>query len=222
MHHRTCEAAAAEAGRTLARRVALARKPLLLLSGGSSLNAIPVMLSRLSHKQKKKLVVGQLDERISKADGRALNWTQIKRIFDGHIKLDENNAMVNNGDSPNDMAVNYSARLVEMLETADMSMGLYGIGRDGSLAGMLPGRVAYQFTRFLDGRHVVKYKPEDYIRVTTTAEVVVSLKRVYALVCGKDKYKAIADLDKDLDPDKHPAQLLKDTRRARAYVNVGR
>ena len=222
IHHRSCEAAATEAGRALARRIALARRPLLLLSGGSSLNAVTVMLSRLSDKQKARLTIGQLDERISRGDGHGLNWNQIKKIFSGHLKLDEENAIINNGNQPNDMAVNYSVKLNEMLKQADVSMGVYGIGRDGSIAGMLPGQAAYQFTRFLDGRHVVKYVPKDYARVTTTAEVLVSLKRVYVLACGKDKHRAIRDLDDEILPYQHPAQLLKDARRARAYVHVGR
>jgi len=187
------------------------------------LNAAKVMLSRLSDKQKKKLTIAQIDARIPhREDADDINWRKIKQVFSGHLTLDPYNAMQENGETPDDIASNYSARLEMLMEKADKTIGLYGIGKDGHIAGMLPGRAAYNFTRFLDGRHVVKYRPKDYLRITTTQEVLVSLDKVVVLVCGKEKHRAVADLDKDILPHIHPAQLLKDVKKAEAHINVGR
>jgi len=222
IHHRTCQAAVTEAGRLLASEVSSAKSPLLLLSGGSSLNAVKIMISRLNKKQLDNLVIGQIDERFVDSNSSDCNWKQIKEVFRGHKKLDPEMSMLGNGEKPNEIASNYSAKLTDLIKKADKSIGLYGIGRDGHIAGMKPGRAAYQFTRFLDGRHVVKYKPPDFIRITTTTEVLVTLDRVVAVACGKDKHQAIADLDKEIPPHIHPAQLLKDGTNAEAHVNVGR
>ncbi len=222
IHHRTCEAAATEAGRKLASAIGKHKKPLLLLSGGSSLNAVRVMASRLTKAQKNRIKVMQIDARYVPFGDEDNNWSQIEKYLSDDLVLDRKNAIYEEDKKPRDLASNYSAMLEEAMEDADITIGVYGMGADGHIAGIKPMWAPYRFTRFLDGRAVVSYKAKDFIRITTTSEVIVRLDRIIGLVCGKEKYEAIKKLDEEASMRQHPAQLLKDAKNAELHVNVGR
>jgi len=222
IHHRSCEAAAAEAGRKLAATVGQHKKPLLLLSGGSSLNAVRVMVSRLSKTQKKRLKIMQIDARYVPFGHEESNWTQIENLFGDELNLDRQYAMYEEGKKPRDLASDYSVLLESELEKADITIGVYGMGADGHIAGIKPTKIPYKFMKFLDGRLVVNYKAKDYQRITTTQELIVKLNKVIGFVCGKDKYEAVKKLNEDINMRLHPAQLLKDAKDGELHVNVGR
>jgi 6-phosphogluconolactonase/glucosamine-6-phosphate isomerase/deaminase len=127
-------------------------------------------------------------------------------------------AILNQGDSPEDMAIAYEMELRSLLEATDETIGVYGVGKDGHIAGMLPAKNPEDFTKFLDGRLVVNYPGKDFVRITTTQPLITKLKEIIVFACGQDKVKAIEKINEDLEPSEHPAQLFKDANRATIFL----
>jgi len=213
----TCVGAVLDASDSLLKDIKSAKRPLLLLSGGSSLNVARAMFEKLPKTTLGKLTVGQIDARFVSIDDPASNWLQIEKLPLPINDLRGAVSILSMGEEPSEIAANYSARLEEMMEEADKIFGLYGIGPDGHLAGMLPQKNPEEFTRFVDGRLVVSYKARDFTRITTTDALLARLDKAYVFACGPQKAEAVAKLNEDLFPREHPAQFIKDAPEAIVY-----
>jgi 6-phosphogluconolactonase/glucosamine-6-phosphate isomerase/deaminase len=192
---------------------------LLLLSGGSCLNPVREAFKELDDETLGRIDIAQIDGRYVDIGAEGSNWRQIKEALGKKLdKTDTQLAFLNTGDEPEDIAITYEMELTALLENADEVIGFYGIGTDGHIAGMLPTKDPEEFTRFLDGRLVVDYEAPDYVRLTTTLELITRLDEAVVFACGPEKVRAVAKLDENLPPHKHPAQLLKDAKRATIFI----
>lgn len=191
---------------------------LLILSGGSSLNPVREVFTKLKDATLARIHVAQIDERYAE-DGQLNNWRQIEDALGGRLNRTAGQlAMLLDGDEPDDAAIAYEMELRGLLETADEIIGIYGVGDDGSLSGMLACKQPEDFTHFLDGRMVVSYKAADDSRLTTTAALLSRLDEAIVFGCGPSKVKTIERLNKDFPPHRHPVQLLKDAKRASIFI----
>jgi len=192
---------------------------LLLLSGGSSLNPVREAFKRLKDETVSRLHIGQIDERYE-ANGELNNWRQIEEAIGGKLKRCAGLlAMLSDGDEPDDAAIAYEMELRALLETADEVVGVYGVGEDGSLGGILATKEPQDFTHFLDGRMVVAYQTADNTRITTTAALLGRLDEAIVFAHGPAKVKAVERINKELPSHRHPAQLLKDAKRVSLFVS---
>lgn len=192
---------------------------LLLLSGGSCLNPVREAFKRLDDENLKRIDLAQIDGRYVDIGAEGSNWRQIKEALGVKLnKLDTKLALLNTGDEPEDIAIAYEMELNGLLESADYTLGIYGIGPDGHIAGMLPTAHPEEFTRFLDGRLVVDYEAPDFVRMTTTQALLTKLDEAVVFACGPAKNAALERLNEDLPPHKHPAQLLKDAERVTIFL----
>lgn len=192
---------------------------LLLLSGGSSLNPVREAFKELDDETISRIDIAQIDGRYVDIGAEGSNWRQIKEALGNKLgKADTKLAFLNTGDAPEDIAITYEMELTSLLESADFIIGVYGVGTDGHIAGMLPTKSPEDFTHFLDGRLVVDYKAPDYVRMTTTQELITRLDEAVVFACGPAKVKTIEKLEDNLPAHKHPVQLLKDAKRATLFI----
>lgn len=221
-YHHSREQAVIEAGKALQKALKGAARPLLLLSGGSSLNAAKYLFRRLSAKAISQLELAQIDDNFVAIDDFYADCRQIKEAPIPIDKVRNFHRILEASKKPQEIAANYSALLEILFEKADAKVGLYGIKPDGTFGGIKPQKREESFTKFLDGRWVVSYKAPDFTRITTTDSVISALDKVILFAAGKDKAEAIMKLDQDIQPRLHPAQLLKDAKDAEAHVYIGR
>jgi 6-phosphogluconolactonase len=94
--------------------------------------------------------------------------------------------------------------LRQELNDADFKIGLFGIGRDGHTAGILP------MSKALESKELAcAYDTEKFERITITPKVIVQLDEIIAFAKGEEKWQAIENLQKEIDISKEPAQILK-------------
>lgn len=192
---------------------------LLLLSGGSSLNPVREAFKELDDDTLARIDIAQIDGRYVDIGAESSNWRQIKEALGSKLdKVDTKLSLLNTGDTPEDIAIAYEMELTALLGSDDTVIGVYGIGTDGHVAGMLPTRHPEEFTRFLDGRLVVDYQAHDFTRMTTTHALMTKLDEAIVFACGPAKVAAVEKINEDLPSHKHPAQLLKDVQRVTIFV----
>lgn len=192
---------------------------LLLLAGGSCLNPVREAFKELDDETISRIHVAQIDGRYVDIGAEGSNWRQIKEAIGPKLnKTASQLVLLNTGDAPEDIAITYEMELTALLENADYTIGVYGVGADGHIAGMLPTKNPEDFTHFLDGRLMVNYDAPDYTRMTTTLELINRMDEAVVFACGPAKAQAIERLNEDLPPHKHPLQLLKDAERATIFV----
>jgi len=218
--YRTCADAVVAAGDYLAKQLSESEGNLtLLLAGGSCLNAVRQAVKELDDSVLGRIHLAQIDERVVPPDDPASNWLQIKDSVGAKLnKFASALPMVPSVEEPDDLAISYEMQLMGLLETADETIGVYGIGEDGHIAGMLSTPDPGEFTQFLDGRLVVGFEGRDFTRLTTTAALLTKLSEIVLLTCGPAKVKAVEKINLELAPHKHPAQLLKDASRVSLFV----
>ncbi|HEX9594854.1 MAG TPA: 6-phosphogluconolactonase [Candidatus Saccharimonadales bacterium] len=195
-------------------------KVLLLLSGGSSLNPVKEAFSSLDSKTLARIRLAQVDALLVPPEDELNNGRQIQEALGPNLdKTAGLTRVITMGDDGEDMAIAYEMELESMLNTSDYAIGVYGIGTDGRLAGMLPMRSPEDFTPFLDGRLVVNYVAADFERVATTQELLVRLDEVVVFATGPEKVKAVDKINQSLPAHKSPTQLLKDAKRATIFLS---
>lgn len=192
---------------------------LLILSGGSSLNPVREAFKKLDEATLSRISIAQVDGVYSSKEDISTNWRQIKTALGKKMyKTARQLCILNHGDYPEDIAITYEMELRALLESSDETIGVYGIGSDGRLGGMLPTKSPEDFTKFVDGRLVVDYQAEDNFRITTTQALLTMLDEAVVFVCGSDKKQALSQLDESLPAYRHPAQFLKDAKRVTIFV----
>lgn len=192
---------------------------LLMLSGGSSLAPIQEAFKELSDDTLSRIDIAQIDARYVDIDAESSNWHRIKEALGSKLdKTDTKLIFLNTGNAPEDITIAYEMELNALLGSADTVIGVYGVGADGHVAGMLPTEHADDFAKFLDGRLVVDYQAPDFIRMTTTQALMTRLGEAIVFACGPDKVAAIEKINQDLPPHKHPAQMLKDVERVTIFL----
>ncbi|HEX9679443.1 MAG TPA: 6-phosphogluconolactonase [Candidatus Saccharimonadales bacterium] len=191
----------------------------LLLSGGSSLNPVKEAFKLLDDETVGRIQLLQVDERYVDLSSSDSNWRQIKRALGSKFKrLASSAGMLTRGEDAEDIAITYEMEIRELLAGADETIGVYGVGADGHIAGMLPTKQPEEFTRFLDGRLVVDYQAHDFVRITTTGALVTKLNELIVFACGPQKTAAVERIDQRLQPHEHPAQMLKDAARVKLFI----
>jgi len=196
-------------------------KTLFLLSGGSSLDVARKVFPKLKADQKRLITVAQIDERYGEPGHPDSNWNGIEEAvgsFDDYAGAV--NILQGSGSIEEDTA-NYNARLRELLVENVMKIGLFGIGADGHVAGILPHEEA-DFMKYTDGRMVVNFQGTDFPRITTTSALMKVLDGAIVYACGENKEDTVDRLNKTLLPHQHPAQLLKETNETWVYFGRGK
>lgn len=206
--HDTCNEAIAESAEKLSDALSHPVKTLLLLSGGSSLAVAKAGLAKVSSDQKKLITIAQIDERFGKPGHKDSNWNGVEDAVGGFNGYAGAVNVLQGSETIEEDAAYYNAMLKDLLKKNVLVVGLYGVGADGHIAGILPGDLG-EFLKYTDGRLVVNFKGSDFPRITTTSALMRRLDEAVVYACGPKKEKAIMDLKKDIPANEHPAQLIK-------------
>jgi 6-phosphogluconolactonase/glucosamine-6-phosphate isomerase/deaminase len=109
-------------------------------------------------------------------------------------------------------AKHFGDRLRIILSESKYSLVLAGLGPDGHILGIKPGSPAIDSSEL-----VIGYPWDDYVRITATIELLKKCDELIIYAVGEEKHRQLDDLDKDIDADIQPAQLLKQLKNVTIY-----
>jgi 6-phosphogluconolactonase len=186
------------------------QKVLWLLSGGSAMKVAIAAADHLSPVPEGSLTLTLADERFGPVGHADSNWLQLEA--DGLSLAGANMIPVLNGTDLEQTAKDYADLLAAEFEKADFVIALAGMGPDGHIFGLKPGSPSIDSTR-----PVIGYEWDDYQRLTPTLPVLKKIDEVVVYAMGAEKHQQLDDLEKDLPPEKQPAQLLKQLKNVIIY-----
>jgi len=179
---------------------------LLFLTGGSSVPVGAQINELLKQTADKKilqnLTITLTDERYGQVGHADSNWFQLKQKgFDmPNTKL----IPVLTGEDQANTVRNFNQNLNEEFTGVGYKIGLFGIGKDGHTAGILPESRAVVLDDLAFG-----YDTPTFSRITITPKSIEKLDEAVVWAQGEDKWGVLKDLQKEIEIEKQPAQILK-------------
>ena len=189
---------------------------LWLIPGGSNIALAIAVMNLLSTDLTRNLTIALTDERFGPYNHPDSNWAQLKQSgFDPkQAKIIET---LREGDLSDMAAVTarYNAEIDEALDSNMTAIGLFGMGVDGHIAGILPGSPATNEQNYAT---VIGYPSTSFNRITITLSTIRRLKTVFLVAMGSDKLPQLERLiNQDLPLDIQPAQIIKQVDEAYVY-----
>ena len=185
-------------------------KVLWLVPGGSAIKVAAAVSQSLSIENLANLTVTLTDERFGPVDLLDSNWPQLKAAG---FNLDGANLQpVLTGENLDETTGQYARALAIDLREADFSLALIGMGPDGHICGIKPKSPAVQSDELTSS-----YKRDDFTRITITESVLKKLDEVVVYAVGQEKWPQLDNLDKELEPVRQPAQILKSLKKVIIY-----
>lgn len=185
------------------------RQVLLFLTGGSSISVgikIADILKEQNENLIRNLIITLTDERYGPVRHTDSNWQQLteKGFTLPQAKL----IPILIGDD-RDITVRKFNDILneELIVRGDnrYKIGLFGIGKDGHTAGILPGSKAVSSDELAFG-----YDTPTFSRITITPKVIEKLDEAVVWAQGEDKWGVVKDLIRnEIKIEKQPAQILK-------------
>lgn len=178
------------------------KRILFFVTGGSSI-AVGVKVAELLRKHScQNLTIMLTDERYGKVDHADSNWRQL--IEKGFSLPQAKLIPILTGDSYAITTKKFNQTLNKEFTSAEYKIGLFGLGKDGHIAGILPGSGGVYSQDFAFG-----YDTPTFSRITITPRTIEKLDEIVVWAQGKDKWSTLKDLEKNIDIAKQPAQVLK-------------
>lgn len=177
---------------------------LWLIPGGSAIAIAVEVAKRITDNPNlSNLSVTLTDERYGEPGHADENWRQLSEA--GFMLNGASLYPVLNGEDGLATAHTYTTTLAELLNGADYSVGLFGVGTDGHIAGIKPASDAvdtHELTSY--------YVGEDFERVTITFEAMKQLDEVLIAASGEQKFPVIRAILHETYPlEERPAHILK-------------
>ncbi|MGH7234579.1 MAG: 6-phosphogluconolactonase, partial [Candidatus Saccharimonadales bacterium] len=189
---------------------------LWLVPGGSNIALAVAVMERLSDELTQDLTIALSDERFGPYNHPDSNWTQLKRFGFEPKKARVIETLIQGDNS--DMATvvqRYNAEIDDALDNVTTAIGLFGMGIDGHIAGILPGSPA---TNEQDYATVTGYSATPFNRITITFPAIRRLKTAFLIAMGEDKRSQLERLiAQDVPLNIQPAQIIKQVSEAYVY-----
>lgn len=192
---------------------------LWLVCGGSNIpsavTAMKKVRAKVSGDELAHLKVALTDERYGPVGHPDSNWRQLADagfIFDGARPIP-----VLKGKDMEQTVADYASEIEDaasqVIRSKGKVVGLFGIGGDGHIAGILPHSPAVSAQAAVAG-----YDAGPYRRITLTPAFLCRVSSAYAFAFGAAKKEAMLKLrDETFGIDEQPAQLLKSLAKEIAY-----
>lgn len=198
------------------------KKVLWLVTGGSNIK-IAVDVSKNLKKQKlKNLTVTLTDERFGPIGHADSNWQQL--LDAGFQAAGAQLIFILVGTDLPTTAKKFSNRLAEEFARCDYSIGIFGIGPDGHIAGILPASPAIDSAELAVGYKDVDIKQNSPVgvkrgidRITMTAAAIAKLDEAVLVGFGESKQAVIKKLTENITASELPAQALKKVNKLSIY-----
>lgn len=174
-----------------------------LITGGSGMLIDRLVADGLRGHDVSNLSVMLTDERYGKPGHGDENWQQL--LDSGFTLPGAQLYRVLSGDDRQTTTRLFAEKLHRLLDEADYSVGLFGIGPDGHTAGIKPGSPAV-----IETEYAADFTGEDFERITMTATAIARLNEVVIAAFGETKFPTLSRLlHEDIAPNDQPAQFLK-------------
>lgn len=176
---------------------------LWLIPGGSA-SIIALDVLRLLEKQDtSQLSITLTDERYGLPGHPNENWTQLTRA--GFRPVEARTYRVLNGADIHETTHEYAKWLDAHIQSADYTIGLFGVGADGHTAGIKPHTVAASTEHT-----TAHFVGEDFERVTISPTFIARLDEAVVYTQGRAKFATLDTLlHKSVPIPDQPAQALK-------------
>jgi 6-phosphogluconolactonase/glucosamine-6-phosphate isomerase/deaminase len=156
------------------------------------------------------LSIGLADERYGPLGHQNENYTQ---LVSAGFPLPITRVLT--GASIEETAAVFALSLKQILQSADFSLGVFGIGADGHTAGIKPHSPSVTSTKA-----AVAYTWDDYERITVTPLIVRRLNEAVIYAAGSEKADTLRSLlHEDLPLADQPAQVLKSVKASTLYTD---
>ena len=177
-------------------------KVLWFATGGSSIKIESKIIEKINKNYKEQLVVTLTDERFGVLDHADSNWFQLKESgFDmSSIKV----LPFLNGKSYRETIEELREKIKIELDKADYKIGMFGLGIDGHIAGILPRSDAVNSSEL-----ICAYDTPQYDRITITPSVISKLDEAVLCALGDTKWPMVEKFEQDFPIDEIPSQILK-------------
>lgn len=195
------EAVARFIGSTIQSKLDEGKKVLWLVPGGSAIKIAVGARDSLT-RNLQTLTVSLTDERYGPDGHVDSNWEQLTRAgfnFDGLKRVPVLTGL--------DLAATtntFKGFLTQALQENDYLVGLFGMGADGHVSGILPGSLAVTSEEFC-----TSYQGPDFMRITTTPRFITLLSEAFLYTSGAAKHHQLELLNQELPLAEQPAQALK-------------
>lgn len=205
------ETPAAYVAELIATRLTRSLTVLWLVSGGSSMSVAVRTRELLDGYDLSRLYVGIIDERYGLPGHKESNWQQL--LDAGFETAGLNSYPPLRADVPIDQtASGYGDLMQPLLSTTDYKVGLFGLGKDGHTAGLLPDNP------LMDSRDCYGYyQASDFQRMSATPRLISRLDQAIVYAVGSSKWPALEKLLSD-DPEAFvPARALNNAGMLRIF-----
>lgn len=182
------------------------------LPGGSNIKTAVEAMDQIPDKLSEKLILSQTDERFGPLGHKDSNWQQLKDLGFNPKRARPLMFLQNQTDSLEDVT-RRAGEIIGKLLSDTYTIGQFGIGPDGHIAGIKPGSPASVATGLSSG-----YEWEDFTRITMTFSAIHQLGDVLAFAFGEAKAKTLTALrDESHQLINQPAAVLKSARTSTLY-----
>lgn len=175
---------------------------LWFVCGGSSMEMESIVSNKLENFNVDNLTITLTDERWGDVGQINSNWQGLKNLGFNF----ENKKLIPFlvGKSIDETKEYLEKELSEAMSYSDYKIGIFGMGSDGHIAGILPQSPAVS-----SDKQVCYYDGGTFERLTTTFNVLEKLDEAFIYVFGKNKWEMIENLDKEISLSLMPAQIMK-------------
>jgi len=178
------------------------KKVLWLVCGGSSIPLEILISKKINFDTSNNLVISLTDERFGPVGHKDSN---LEKLLDGGFVIHKAKLvpfLINKDMRITKEEINKS--LTHEFNKADYKIGIFGIGIDGHVAGILPHTEAVK-----NIETVCTYETDIFNRVTITPSTINKLDEAVLYAMGENKWPVLELLEKELLIDDCPAQILK-------------
>ena len=185
------------------KQLSAGKKVLFFATGGSSIAVASKMAELLKNTSYKNLTVMMTDERYGPLHHADSNWQQL--LEKGFDLPQATLIPIIDGSDINKTTEKFNLELEKELKKADYKIGLFGVGKDGHTAGIIPKSDAVKSQAW-----ACNHKTPQFERITITPKTIEKLDEAVIFMQGEEKWKVVEDLEtKDIDINLQPAQILK-------------
>lgn len=192
------------------------RNVLWLIPGGSNIETSVEAMASITAEQSRSLVIAQTDERFVPLNHPDNNWRQLKQAGFRSKEATVYPVILRDDESSLEVSKRYNQTLGKLLAKADYTIGQFGIGADGHIAGAKPNSIATKSKNLVES-----YQAEDFERVTMTLKAISKLNEVIVFVSGKSKHDVIQELSvSELPAEDFPALVLNNVAKTTIYNDI--
>jgi 6-phosphogluconolactonase/glucosamine-6-phosphate isomerase/deaminase len=185
------------------------KKVLWFVAGGSSMH-VALCASR-SLSPNPLLTILLTDERYGLPGDKDSNEAQLKKLG---FTLPIDSVLL--GDSKEDTILHFARSIEKKLSENDFILGLFGVGADGHVAGIMPESPA----TLPDIDYAIGYQAPTFYRLTMTPKVMEKFDAVYLWMQGSAKKEAFERLQTAYEESLQPGQYLKRAKEFTIFTDI--